>query len=246
MTAWYVDRSAGLVAWALLSASTVLGLLLSSRALGRRARPAWLQDLHRGVSALAVAFTGVHVAAAIADNHLAFGFAEVLVPFTSSWRPWAIAWGVVSTYLLLAVELTSLLRTHLPRAVWRRIHMLSFPLFITATAHGITAGTDLATTAGVATASLVTAAVAGLTALRVLDASEGPVPHPHGPRTGPAPTTTTTLADGNAGTSPAPSWPAEPPYAPDVTWSGGPGLGAAPDEAWAPPPAAHERAGTRA
>ena len=185
MTAWYVDRSAGLVAWALLSASMVLGLLLSSRALGRRARPVWLQDLHRGVSGLAVAFTGVHVAAAIADNHLHFGLAEVLVPFTSSWRPWAIAWGVVSTYLLLAVELTSLLRARLPRAVWRRVHVLSFPLFVTATAHGITAGTELATTAGVAAASIATAAIAGLTALRVLEAMDHrattPAEPPHAP-----------------------------------------------------------------
>jgi hypothetical protein len=170
VTTWYVDRAAGLVSWVLLAGSMVLGLLLSSKALGRRVRPAWLQDLHRGVSGLAVAFVGVHVAAAIADDHIHVGLAEVLVPFTSSWRPWAIAWGVVSTYLLVAIEATSLLRTHLPRRLWHRIHLLSLPLFATATAHGITAGTDLATTASIAVASLATALVAGLTALRVMEA----------------------------------------------------------------------------
>mgnify|MGYP000906917081 CR=1 FL=1 len=36
MTWWYVNRAAGLVAWVLLSASIVMGLLLSSKALGKR------------------------------------------------------------------------------------------------------------------------------------------------------------------------------------------------------------------
>ena len=168
MTWWYINRAAGLVAWALLSASIVLGLLLSSKALGKRVRPNWIQDFHRGLSGLAVVFVGVHVAGAIGDTYIHFGAADVLIPFASGWRPMAIAWGVVSAYLLVAVELSSLLRKHIPKTAWRKIHFLSFPLFITATAHGITAGTEAATTAGIAVAALVTAGIAGLTALRVI------------------------------------------------------------------------------
>jgi hypothetical protein len=66
----------------------------------------------------------------------------VLVPFASSWHPAAVAWGVVALYMLLAVELTSLARAHLPKKLWRGVHYLSFPLFLSATAHGLTAGTD--------------------------------------------------------------------------------------------------------
>ncbi|HWJ64446.1 MAG TPA: ferric reductase-like transmembrane domain-containing protein [Acidimicrobiales bacterium] len=168
MTWWYVDRSAGLVSWALLSASIVFGLLLSSKALGGKVRPNWIQDLHRGLSGLAVVFVGVHVLGAVADSYLHFGWAEVLVPFASSWRPTAVAWGVVSMYLLVAVEATSLLRKHISKAAWRKVHFLSFPLFLTATAHGITAGTELGTTAGIAAAAIVTAAIAGLTTLRII------------------------------------------------------------------------------
>lgn len=166
---WYANRAAGLVAWALLSASMVVGLLLSSKALGKKARPNWLTDLHRGLSGLAVAFVGVHVAAAIGDSYVHFGAADVLVPGVSSWRPLAIAWGVVSMYLLIAVEGSSLLRKHLSKAVWRKIHFLSFPLFITATVHGVTAGSEMGTTVGIAAAVLATSAIAGLTALRVMD-----------------------------------------------------------------------------
>ena len=172
MTAWYVNRAAGLVAWALIASSLVVGLLLSSKILGRRVRPNWLLDLHRGLSALSVTFVGVHVAGAVADNWVHIGWAEVLVPGASSWRPWAVAWGVVTTYLLIAVEGSSLLRKHLPKVVWRRIHFLSFPLFVTATAHGIAAGSDMGTTTGIAVAALVTAGIAGLTAWRVVDEIE--------------------------------------------------------------------------
>ena len=172
MTMWYVNRSAGIVAWLLLATSMMVGLLLSSRALGRKARPNWLTDLHRGLSGLSVAFVAVHIAGAVGDNYIHYGWAETLVPFASSWRPWAMAWGVVSLYLLVAVELSSLARKRVPKAIWRKIHYLSFPLFITATTHAFTAGTDVGTTLGIAVASLASAAIAGLTVIRIRDEIE--------------------------------------------------------------------------
>src|SRR5690606_23931387 len=44
--AWYVARSTGIVAWAVLTASVVWGLLLSTRLARGRPTPAWLTDLH--------------------------------------------------------------------------------------------------------------------------------------------------------------------------------------------------------
>jgi len=198
MTWWYINRAAGLVAWALLSASIVFGLLLSSKALGKKVRPNWIQDLHRGLSGLAVVFVGVHVAGTIGDTYIHFGAADVLVPFASGWRPIAVAWGVVSAYLLIAVELSSLLRKHISKSAWRKIHFLSFPLFLTATAHGITAGTEFGTTVGIGIAALVTAAIAGLTTLRVISevekAKQPPAPRIAAPRVT-APRTVVTLSE---------------------------------------------------
>jgi len=64
------------------------------------------------------------------------------VPFTSSWNPVAVAWGVVGLYLLAAVELTSLLRKRIPKRWWKGIHMSSYGLYLVATIHLLTAGTD--------------------------------------------------------------------------------------------------------
>ena len=84
---WYVARSGGIVAWALLAASVLWGLALSTKALGKRPHPNWLLDLHRFLGGLALVFTGVHVGALVLDSYLSFGLMQLLVPFTSSYRP---------------------------------------------------------------------------------------------------------------------------------------------------------------
>ena len=164
---WYTARSSGIVAWALLSASVLWGLALSTRVLGKRPRPNWILDLHRFVGGAAVVFVGVHVVSMLLDTYVHFGLVDVLVPFATTWHPGAVAWGIVGLYLLLAVEITSLLRSRLSKRAWRAVHMLSFPLFVTSTVHLLTAGTDRSNPALVGAAIAVTAAVALLTAVRI-------------------------------------------------------------------------------
>ncbi len=171
---WYVARASGLVAWALLAGAVVWGLLMSSKVLRGRVKNSWLLDLHRWLGGLALVFTGVHVLAIVADTYVHFGLASVLVPLASHWHPVAVAWGVASLYLLAAVEITSLIRRHLSHRLWRRVHFLSFPLFVLATIHGLSAGTDGRTPMAVITAVLVTMGVAALTAARLEASSTDP------------------------------------------------------------------------
>jgi len=139
---WYTARASGLVSWALLSASMLWGLVLSTKLRPPRIRPNWTLDLHRYLGGLAVIFVGVHLAALMLDSYVGFGLTQILVPFASHWKPVAVAWGVTGLYLLLAVELSSLARKRLPNRIWRRLHFLAFPLYAVATLHMVTAGTD--------------------------------------------------------------------------------------------------------
>jgi predicted ferric reductase len=166
---WYVARSSGLVAWALLAGAVVWGLLMTSKALHRVVKNSWLLDLHRWLGALALTFTGVHVLALMLDTYIHFGLASVLVPLASKWHPVAVAWGVVSLYMLAAVEVTSLARRRIPRALWRRTHMLSFPLFVATTVHGLSAGTDARAPMVAIGAAVGAFAVAALVVLRLAD-----------------------------------------------------------------------------
>ena len=144
---WQVARSSGIVSWILLTASVLWGLLLSARILNRATAPGWLLDLHRYLGAVSIVLTGVHIAGLVGDNWMHIGWGEVLIPMFSKYRPGAVAWGVVGFYLLVAVEITSLLKSRIPRNIWRMTHYLSFPLFIVVTAHGLMAGKDAHTKA---------------------------------------------------------------------------------------------------
>jgi predicted ferric reductase len=139
---WYVARAGGVVAWALVVASCAWGLLHATRAFGRRPTPAWMLSTHRYLSALAIVFVAVHVVAIVADSYVHFGITDVVVPMAASWHPLAVAWGIVGTYLLLAIELTSLTRQHIPQKVWRGIHLFSYVVLGITTVHFLSAGTD--------------------------------------------------------------------------------------------------------
>ncbi len=164
---WYSARSGGLVAWALLTASVLWGLVLSAKLRSPRVRPAWTLDLHRYLGGLATTFVAVHVGSIILDSYTHFGLGDVLVPFASRWHPVAVAWGIVGLYLLLAVELTSLARRSLSRRLWRRVHMLAFPLWAMATIHFATVGTDATTVLARLAMIVATGGVCALTAVRV-------------------------------------------------------------------------------
>jgi predicted ferric reductase len=165
-TWWYTARAGGIVAWALASLAVVSGLQLSTR-LVRKPAPNWVLDVHRFLGGLTVVFVGVHIVGLVGDQFVAFGPAEILVPFVSSFKPAAVALGVVGMYLLLAIEITSLLMRRIPRRTWHAVHLCSFVLFAVATVHGVLAGTDRHN-ALLQWAYLLTAAlVLGMTLVRI-------------------------------------------------------------------------------
>ena len=165
---WYVARATGIVAWALLSASVIWGLLLSTRVAGGRPRPAWLLDLHRFLGGTAVVAALLHIGGLVADTYVHFGLADLTVPFASSWKPAPVALGIVSADLLAAVELTSLAMRRLPRRLWRGVHMTSYVLFWSATFHFLLAGTDATNALARGGIDLVAVTVVFLTLVRSL------------------------------------------------------------------------------
>jgi predicted ferric reductase len=165
---WYTARAAGIVAWSLAAASVLWGLAISTRALKGRPRPAWLFDLHRFLGGIAVVFTAVHVGAILLDTYVHFGLVNVVVPFTGTWHPAAVAWGIVAMYVLVAVEVTSLARSRVPKRVWRRVHYGGFVVFAAGTIHGIAAGTDAGSAWFRTVVVAASLGAASLTALRVL------------------------------------------------------------------------------
>jgi DMSO/TMAO reductase YedYZ heme-binding membrane subunit len=139
---WDTARAGGFAAYILLSVAVSVGLVLRNR----WQTPKWpriiTNELHGYLSLLALVFIVVHVLAMFVDPFTHFGLAEVLVPFVSHYRPVWMGLGIVSLYLLLAVWLSSQLRTHIEHKTWRRIHVLAYGVYLAATIHGLGTGSD--------------------------------------------------------------------------------------------------------
>jgi predicted ferric reductase len=161
---WYAARATGLVAVALLSMSVALGIVTTMR-WSTPSWPRWITEgLHRNVSLLATTFLGVHILTTVLDPISPVHLANAIVPFSGSYRPLAVGLGVVAFDLLAAVVITSLLRRHISRRVWRAVHWSTYACWPFAMLHGLTAGSDTHT----GWAQLVYAASAVLVLLGVV------------------------------------------------------------------------------
>jgi DMSO/TMAO reductase YedYZ heme-binding membrane subunit len=167
---WFIIRGSGLVAFSLLTASIVWGLLVSTKVFGRAIKAKGLQWLHESLGLAAVLATAVHMVALWADNFIEFTWFDLLIPGVSSWEPLAVTMGVVSFWTVLIVSLSFYVKKWIGQNAWRSIHYLSFGAFGATVVHGVMAGTD---TSNPWVASLYVAAVLVvvlLTAVRVMSA----------------------------------------------------------------------------
>jgi sulfoxide reductase heme-binding subunit YedZ len=169
---WYVVRASGLLAFLVLSVSVVLGLAVSGKARSARWPRFAIEDVHGFAGVLAGIFVAVHGFALLVDSYLPFSLAQLVVPGTSSYRPLAVALGVVAAELLAALALTNRFRTELPYRFWRRAHYLNLVVWSFALLHGLLAGSDTGTVWAELAYTLAAGGVAGLAVWRLL----GPEP----------------------------------------------------------------------
>ena len=166
---WYTMRATGIVALILLSGTMVLGILTAGRA-RTRSWPAFAgADLHKRISLLAMVFLAIHVLTAVLDSYVHVGWAALLVPFASPYRPLWTGLGTVGVDLLVAVAVSSALRQRISARVWRGIHWLAYGSWPVAMAHALGTGTDASKPWMNAVAVMCTLSVLGALAWRIRD-----------------------------------------------------------------------------
>ena len=164
---WYLARASGVVAFALVWISMLLGLLLSTRLAGELARPAFVMDLHQHVSLTGIAFSALHALFLLGDRFVSFSLGELLLPFSSRHAPVAVGAGQLALYGLAFVTLTFALRKEFGPRFWKLLHRLSFAVFALALAHGLAAGSDGASPWLISVYLLATGSVTFLVVLRL-------------------------------------------------------------------------------
>jgi DMSO/TMAO reductase YedYZ heme-binding membrane subunit len=173
---WYVTRASGIVALLLLTASVLLGVANTTRWKSTGWPRFIVYGLHRNVTLLAVAFTGIHVVTTVVDSFAPIGLLDAFVPFLSPYRPFWLGLGAVAFDLLLALVLTSFLRRRIGTRAWRAVHWLAYASWPVAMLHSLGTGSDARAGwllfLGVACGATVLAAVAWRL-LRSRDAAPG-------------------------------------------------------------------------
>ena len=142
-TFWLLARASGVGAYAMLTFSVLAGLVLKSRPFANL-KASRVTEIHRTLALSGLGLLALHSASLVLDSTVKVTPAALLVPGLVTYRPAAVAAGVLAGWLLLAVTGSFLLRKRIGYRAWRRLHWLTFALFALATVHGLASGTDAA------------------------------------------------------------------------------------------------------
>lgn len=160
---WDASRASGFIGYLLLWASTITGMGVHLRVRPLSGVLGRTLELHRILSALGMAFVVVHVFALLLDPVVHFAPQDGVLGFTSGYRPLPVAAGAVAQWTLVVVLASTARSRAIPWNLWRRLHLLSFPCYLLALVHGVTAGSDsghaLALSIYIMTAGLLAAAL---------------------------------------------------------------------------------------
>lgn len=140
---WYASRATGVVALLLMTAVVLLGLMVTRQGRLPGLPRFAVTGLHRNLSLVAVVFIVLHVLTAVADSYVTIPLTAIVVPLASPYEPLWIGLGAVSADITIAVIVTSLLRRHLSRGLWRAVHLLAYLSWPVAWLHSIGSSHDM-------------------------------------------------------------------------------------------------------
>jgi sulfoxide reductase heme-binding subunit YedZ len=140
---WFLTRASGVVTLALLTLSMALGIGASTRLSSTRWPRFVTQGLHRNISLYVLLLLALHVAASILDDYVKITVQESFVPFIGSYRPVWMGLGTLSSDLILALIVTSLLRQRIGYETWRAVHWTSYACWPLGIVHSLGTGSDV-------------------------------------------------------------------------------------------------------
>lgn len=142
MTTWIVLRAAGIGAYVALFLSVAWGLLGTTSLVTKRVSKPAANTFHGVVAAAGFVLLLGHVAGLLVDRFVPFEIWDVTIPLRSSFRPVAVAAGILAMYGMAIVLASSWARRRMGTTWWRRLHQLAVPVFTLALLHGVFAGSD--------------------------------------------------------------------------------------------------------
>lgn len=130
----------GLTAVGAATVNMLVGLLIALRYSPVRLWPHRRINIfrvHNWTAYLVLLLILLHPAVLLLRASTRFSWIDVLLPIRSPVQPTLNSVGAASLYVLLVVILTSLLRLHIARPLWRKLHYLVFPAFVLMFIHSV-------------------------------------------------------------------------------------------------------------
>jgi hypothetical protein len=118
-----------------------------------------------------VVFLAVHVVSTVVDGFAPISWLDAIVPFGSAYRPIWLGLGALALDLLIALVVTSLVRSRLPHRVWRAVHWTAYACWPVALVHGLGTGSDGGTLWVLVVDAACVAAVVGAVTWRIVGAT---------------------------------------------------------------------------
>ena len=165
---WYISRASGIGAFVALSLSVILGLMTSMRMAIPGLGKAFNYEIHGFVSVLALTLVGIHGGALLFDSWFHFTPVHLLVPFISPYEAVWTGLGTLAAWGMAIVTASFWMRRWIGQRSWRRLHYVSFGVYLLGFIHGIFAGTDTGSLPVALTYAASITTVASLLALRIM------------------------------------------------------------------------------
>ncbi|HLM84373.1 MAG TPA: ferric reductase-like transmembrane domain-containing protein [Candidatus Bathyarchaeia archaeon] len=140
---WYVVRASALIGFLLLYIAVFAGTVSCLPGVRKYFLKLHSLNFHCWISLQALVFAFIHAISLLFHRFILFNFADILVPFHSSFEPVLTAYGTISLCLMIALVATSYLRKYISYALWRGIHFLNIALYAFSVIHAYYLGTDL-------------------------------------------------------------------------------------------------------
>jgi sulfoxide reductase heme-binding subunit YedZ len=169
---WLASRSAGIVAFVLITAAVLLGLFMAGNVYRRPGLKGRLVKVHEQIALTALVAIGAHGVLLLGDAWLRPGITGISIPFTIAYRPLWVGLGILAGYLALLLGPTYYLRRRIGAKRWRLVHRATVVVFALAVAHSLGSGTDGASLWMRALAIAGVVAVAVLLVLRYRDMAQ--------------------------------------------------------------------------
>jgi methionine sulfoxide reductase heme-binding subunit len=184
---WLASRSAGIVAFCLVSASVILGLSMATKVTSVPTR-ARLRGVHEQLAVAGLVAVAAHGLLLLGDRWLQATPVGLVVPFTLGYRPLFTGLGVIAGWGAALFGLSYYARRRIGYARWRSLHRATFLVWLLGATHAVGAGSDASTLFMRALIVGSAVPIGALLALRLSGGATTPAPaRPPAPTPAPAP-----------------------------------------------------------